>query len=262
MSSCSRPTMIWPLALISSVEPYTSAIQLNACCGGVMLSPIDANTMIGDLIASGRSSVAGPSRASPGPELVADEEVVDDPADLLVGSAGRTRPTSARTRGSAAARCRRSRTGGSTCPRTCSPDSGSRSSAPGGRRRRLAVAEVGGERSEPRAAEQRRRRSASGSRLLLPRAPPQYDIGAPLITIGPVSSGSAAASIIAAQPPWQLPTITGLGLSGCSSRTGARTSARRRSRRAASAPARARGRRSRSRPGGLRAARRRPASRP
>src|SRR5215472_15360433 len=43
-------------------------------------------------------------------------------------------------------------------------------------------------------------------------APPQYDIGAPLMTIGPVSSGLAAASIIAAQPPWQLPTMAGLGL--------------------------------------------------
>ena len=31
--------------------------------------------------------------------------------------------------------------------------------------------------------------------------------------------GLEAASIIAAQPPWQLPTIAGLGLSGCSSRT-------------------------------------------
>ena len=31
------------------------------------------------------------------------------------------------------------------------------------------------------------------------------------MTIGPVSSGSAAASIIAAQPPWQLPTIAGFG---------------------------------------------------
>ena len=37
----------------------------------------------------------------------------------------------------------------------------------------------------------------------------QYDIGAPLITSGPAMSGRAAASIITAQPPWQLPTITG-----------------------------------------------------
>ena len=44
------------------------------------------------------------------------------------------------------------------------------------------------------------------------QAPPQYDIGAPLITIGPVSSGLDAATIIAAQPPWQLPTIAGFGL--------------------------------------------------
>ena len=29
---------------------YTSAIQLNACCGGVMLSPIDAKMMMGCLI--------------------------------------------------------------------------------------------------------------------------------------------------------------------------------------------------------------------
>ena len=50
MSSCSSPTIVWPLALISSDDEYTSAIQLNACCGGVMLSPIDANTMIGCLI--------------------------------------------------------------------------------------------------------------------------------------------------------------------------------------------------------------------
>ena len=39
------------------------------------------------------------------------------------------------------------------------------------------------------------------------------------MTIGPVSSGSAAASIIAAHPPWQLPTIAGFALSGCSART-------------------------------------------
>src|SRR6185436_18027770 len=50
-------------------------------------------------------------------------------------------------------------------------------------------------------------------------APPQYDIGAPLMTIGPAASGSDAASIIAAQPPWQLPTTAGFGLFGCSSRT-------------------------------------------
>jgi hypothetical protein len=31
--------------------------------------------------------------------------------------------------------------------------------------------------------------------------PAQYDIGAPLITSGPVMSGRAAASIITAQPP-------------------------------------------------------------
>ena len=34
------------------------------------------------------------------------------------------------------------------------------------------------------------------------------------MTIGPVSSGLAAASIIAAQPPWQLPTIGRLGRIG------------------------------------------------
>ena len=39
------------------------------------------------------------------------------------------------------------------------------------------------------------------------------------MTIGPVSSGYAAASIIAAQPAWQLPTMPGFGASGCSSRT-------------------------------------------
>ncbi len=39
------------------------------------------------------------------------------------------------------------------------------------------------------------------------------------MTIGPVSSGYDAASIIAAQPPWQLPMTTGFGLSGCRSRT-------------------------------------------
>jgi hypothetical protein len=50
-------------------------------------------------------------------------------------------------------------------------------------------------------------------------APPQYDIGAPLITSGPVWSGSEATSIIAAQPPWQLPMIAGFALFGCSSRT-------------------------------------------
>ena len=39
------------------------------------------------------------------------------------------------------------------------------------------------------------------------------------MTIGPVSSGSDAASIIAAQPPWQLPMMAGLALSGAAART-------------------------------------------
>ena len=34
------------------------------------------------------------------------------------------------------------------------------------------------------------------------------------MTIGPVSPGSDAASIIAAHPPWQLPTIAGFALAG------------------------------------------------
>ena len=46
-----------------------------------------------------------------------------------------------------------------------------------------------------------------------PSLPDQYDIGAPLMTSGPAMSGRAAASIITAQPPWQLPTITGFWLS-------------------------------------------------
>ncbi len=52
-----------------------------------------------------------------------------------------------------------------------------------------------------------------------PSLPDQYDIGAPLMTSGPAISGRAAASIITAQPPWQLPMITGFWLSGCRSAT-------------------------------------------
>ena len=47
----------------------------------------------------------------------------------------------------------------------------------------------------------------------------QYDIGAPLMTSAPAMSGRAAASIITAQPPWQLPTSTGFALSGWRSAT-------------------------------------------
>ena len=56
---------------------------MKACCGGVMLSPSDANRMIGEWMA--RRSKARPSdhSASPCREVVADEQVLDDPLDLL-----------------------------------------------------------------------------------------------------------------------------------------------------------------------------------
>ena len=83
MSSCIRPTITWPRALISSVLPYTSATQLNACCGGVMLSPRDANSTIGTLIWRRSKTPPGPALRRARPHLVADEEVLRDPLDLL-----------------------------------------------------------------------------------------------------------------------------------------------------------------------------------
>ena len=65
MSSCIRPTITWPRALISSVLPYTSATQLNACCGGVMLSPRDANSTIGTLIWRRSKTPLGPDFTVP-----------------------------------------------------------------------------------------------------------------------------------------------------------------------------------------------------
>ena len=79
---CSSPTIAWPCALISSVEPYTSVTQLNACCGGVMLSPIEANRMIGDLT-SRRSKASSHRSLTACPEVVSDEKVLDDPLDLF-----------------------------------------------------------------------------------------------------------------------------------------------------------------------------------
>jgi hypothetical protein len=42
--------------------------------------------------------------------------------------------------------------------------------------------------------------------------PAQYDSGAPTTISGPKSSGRTAASMEIAQPAWQLPMTTGLGL--------------------------------------------------
>ena len=55
--------------------------------------------------------------------------------------------------------------------------------------------------------------------------PDQEATGAPLITSGPEMSGLAAASTSVAQPPWQLPTMIGLGASGWRRRISATNSA-------------------------------------
>ena len=83
MSWCSRPTITCPRALISSVLPYTSATQLNACCGGVMLSPIEANRMIGTFISRRSNTPPPPVLDRARPQLVADEEILRDPLDLF-----------------------------------------------------------------------------------------------------------------------------------------------------------------------------------
>ena len=56
--------MRWPRAFTSSTLAYKSGIQFKACCGGVMLSPCEAKTMIGDLIAF-KSTRSIPRIASP-----------------------------------------------------------------------------------------------------------------------------------------------------------------------------------------------------
>ena len=51
-----------------------------------------------------------------------------------------------------------------------------------------------------------------------PSAPAQKDMGAPLITMGPVTSGRSAPSMATAQPAWQLPYTRGKSRSGWRSR--------------------------------------------
>jgi hypothetical protein len=40
--------MVWPQARRSSSLPYRSTIQPSACCGGVMLSPLEQKQTIGE----------------------------------------------------------------------------------------------------------------------------------------------------------------------------------------------------------------------
>ena len=50
IESCNIYTMRCPSTLISSALEYRSGIQFKACCGGVILSPCEAKTIIGDSI--------------------------------------------------------------------------------------------------------------------------------------------------------------------------------------------------------------------
>ena len=70
-----------------------------------------------------------------GPQLVADEQVAGDPLDLLAVHQVEPAPPALELEEATRAPCRSWRTGCSTCPRTCWPDSGSRNSRPGTRRR-------------------------------------------------------------------------------------------------------------------------------
>ena len=207
-----RPTITWPRALISSVVPYMSATQLNACCGGVMLSPSEANRMIGDLI-SRRSNALPPGSPGAGPELVADEEVARDPVDLLAVHQVVATPPALELEEARVLVSIRSGTGCRICRQKALPGLVVLEVLRPGWRRRSGHRR--GRRSAPRARRRPpgHRRSAWGCRRRASwKAPAQYDSGAPLMTSGPVSSGSEAASIMPAYPPWQLPTITGLGL--------------------------------------------------
>ena len=81
----------------------------------------------------------------------------------------------------------------------------------------LAVPEVAGQRGQPGAAEQAARCSASGS---CPRRRPSRRSASRRAGSGPTSWGASAASIMSAQPPWQLPMTNGLpSACGCSSLT-------------------------------------------
>ena len=59
-------------------------IQFSACCGGVMLSPCEAKTTTGAWMRVRSMGVPSGSTASAAGQLVADEQVFDDPADLVV----------------------------------------------------------------------------------------------------------------------------------------------------------------------------------
>src|ERR1700758_1848871 len=51
--------MVWPLAMISRSWSYRSSTHPSACCGGVILSPQEQNTTIGDRML--RKSIRTPS---------------------------------------------------------------------------------------------------------------------------------------------------------------------------------------------------------
>ncbi|MCS6922153.1 MAG: hypothetical protein NZM07_09615 [Elioraea sp.] len=156
----------------------------------------------------------------PGREAVADEQVADDPADLLPVHQEEAAPAAFEFEETF-----RFRVG-------LEVDIGV-FAEPGVARREalevqqqvraveLAVAEVG---------EQERRRGAArqpaqvAHRILAALAGPVGEGGA-LRTKAPTRPGAAEASIIVAHPPWQLPITTGFGARGCRSSTVCRNTA-------------------------------------
>ena len=214
MSSCIRPTITWPRALISSVLPYTSATQLNACCGGVMLSPErceqhDRRLDVAQVERRGRSLP---------PQPVADEQVLRDPLDLLAVQQEVAAPPAFELEEAL-------RLGVDVGEQVVVlvPERVGRIEVlevlhqPGAVE--LAGAEVGRERGEPRAAEQAAGVAhrvvavavAPGAAPVRHRRADDHD------RAGVVGAGGGQHH--RGQPPWQLPTIAGLGASGCSSRT-------------------------------------------
>ena len=163
---------------------------------------------------AGRSWRRAPARSRPG-EAVADEQVLDDPADLVAVHQEEAAPPALELEEALGLRVDvRAEVVVLAEPGVAGLQA-LEVRSPGWRRRRSRC------RGRPaasmaRTAERGRRGSASGSR---PRSPAQYDRGAPFSTRAPAESGSDAASIITAQPPWQLPMTTGLGASGWSRRT-------------------------------------------
>ena len=109
-------------AFISSVEPYTSATQLNACWGGVILSPKDANRIMGDFICLKIENPADLVFNLTGPQLVADEQILNNPLDFLLVHQINTRPTIVQTPGIGAVQCRYWQTDYNICPRMYWPD--------------------------------------------------------------------------------------------------------------------------------------------